>query len=355
MQDKLRTKAESTQNGIKFSLQNFDRFCKETFEGRGAEEIIQEFLVLDPREREDHVFDVLQEWVTWNHSKGLAAGTIRRYFSGVFKILNYRRIKITIQDIKENIDFPHKVIEERLPMTLKHFQEIFRVANYWKIALYLALLSSGMRIGEAVTVRKKHLELVYSKDKQTRIQINIPANMTKTKTGRSVFISKEAHEYIKQKLKLLEDENLVWGVNENRKEAILAEQVTFGRYLERTGLDARYETTKRRKLHLHSLRAYFFTKASRFDHNFAQLMVGHSGYLIREYDHINLEDKLEMYLELEPELLIDNTERLKAENEKLEKENDEKESLKAEMARIRDDLEKMKQKVDIQEKYIKKS
>src|SRR3972149_1878708 len=99
MQDKLRTKAASTQDGIKFSLLNFDKFCMERFEGRRSEDIIQ-------------------------------------------------------------------------------------VANYWKIALYLALLSSGMRIGEAVAIRKKHLKFVYSKDKQVRTRIDIPANLTKTKTGR---------------------------------------------------------------------------------------------------------------------------------------------------------------------------
>lgn len=343
MQDKLRTKAASTQDGIKFSLLNFDKFCLERFEGRRSEDIIQELHVLDPLKMEDHAYDVLQEWVTWNHNIGLAPATIRRYFSGVFRFLNYRGIKITVQEIKDNIDFPHKIVEERLPMSLEHIQEIFKVANYWKIALYLALLSSGMRIGEAVAIRKKHLKFVYSKDKQVRTRIDIPANLTKTKTGRSVFISKEAHGYIKNKLNQLDDDDLVWGVNENKKEAILAEQVTFGRYLERSGLDDRYETTNRRKLHLHSLRSYFFTKASRLDHNYAQLMLGHSGYLIREYDHMDLEEKLEMYLKLEPELLIDNTQRLKAENEKLE---EEKSELEKKIPQLVDEAaERIKQKL----------
>ena len=75
-------------------------------------------------------------------------------------------------------------------------------------------------------------------------------------------------------------------------------------------------------------------------------MVGHSGYLIREYDHLNPEEKLEMYIELEPELLIDNTQRLKAENEKLEKE-------KSELEKIELDLEENKKTRKNVEKILK--
>ena len=42
---------------------------------------------------------------------------------------------------------------------------------------------------------------------------------------------------------------------------------------------------------------------------------------MREYDHRTIEDKLETYLKVEPDLIIDNTEFLKAQTEQLEKDN----------------------------------
>jgi len=178
-----------------------------------------------------------------------------------------------------------------------------------------------MRIGEAVSIRKKDLEFVSAENEQHRIRVYIPAKISKNKIGRSTFISSEALSFIQNKLQNLGDDDLVWGVNQVRKTAVADEQAPFSRYLKKVGLDKKFESTGRRKISLHSLRAYFFTKASRVDPNFAQLITGHSGYLLREYDQLTTEDKLEIYLKVEPELTIDSTEKLKAKNEKLQKDN----------------------------------
>ena len=58
------------------------------------------------------------------------------------------------------------------------------------------------------------------------------------------------------------------------------------------------------KISTHSLRAFFFTQAVRkHGENYAHRMTGHSGYLM-QYDRMTDEEKLKMYLELEPELSI---------------------------------------------------
>ena len=319
--EKLSMRAKKTQDGVKYSLQNFDKFCKERYHGKDIEKIVSE-LKNKSKQNDEVIWDLLQEWVNWNHKNSLAAGSIRRYLSGITKFLNYSGIKITPQEIRDNVNLPRKIEEEKFPLTREIIQKIFQVSTYQKKALYLALLSSGMRIGEAVSIRKKHLESVHHNG-QVRIKISIPAKVSKNKIGRSVFISREAHSYITNKLRQSDENDLVWGVNENRDGAVLAEQVTFGRYLTKIGLGQRYESTNRRKISLRSFRSYFFTKASRHDHNFAQLITGHSGYLIREYDRLTTLEKMEIYLKFEPELIIDDSERLKIKEKLLEKEKSE--------------------------------
>ena len=52
------------------------------------------------------------------------------------------------------------------------------------------------------------------------------------------------------------------------------------------------------------MRAFFFTQAVRkHGENYAHRMTGHTGYLM-QYDRMTDEEKLKMYLELEPDLSI---------------------------------------------------
>jgi hypothetical protein len=96
----------------------------------------------------------------------------------------------------------------------------------------------------------------------------------------------------------------------------------------------------RYKINTHSLRAFFFTQAVRkHGENYAHRMTGHSGYLM-QYDRMNDEEKLKMYLELEPNLAVYATTKADLEIERLKilqtKENkdlkDELEQLKHQLA-----------------------
>ena len=247
--------------------------------------------------------------------------------------MHYRGIKLTKEDVGNNIDFPKIIKEQKYPLQIDIITSILRIAKYDKQSLYLALLSSGMRIGEAIQVRKRDVFTEFQ-----RIMIRLPAKTTKTKTGRTVYLSKEASRTIYPKLKRINDDELVWGTNENPKLSVMAEDVAFRRYLEKIGLDEKYDSGTR-KITLHSFRAYFFTKATRcHDENYAHMMTGHGGYLM-QYDRLTDEEKLDMYLELEPDLLVyDQTKneekirKLKDANRKLA---DQAEEIKAQEIRIK--------------------
>jgi len=291
--DKISVKAVSTRRNFKATHSSFEKFCLEKYD-RTAEEIIQEI----PLEKESE-YEVLQAWIKWL-TKSIIPATIHTRFSSMRGYFHYRGIKMYKEDINQNISLPKIPKEEKHPISLQEIRTIVSNANHKKKALYLVLLSSGMRVGETVQLKKKHFDL-----STERTTIKIPADYTKTKQGRTVFISKEATAAIKPLLRGVDDNDGVFSKNPNPHYAVCAEEMTFKRILTNVGLVESYESSRTNKITMHSFRAYYFTQAVRkHGENYAHKMIGHGGYLM-EYDRYEDKKKLEMYIELEPDLLID--------------------------------------------------
>lgn len=295
--EKISTKSKSLINSTRIVIDNFDKFCKSEY-AHDSDDVINELLSFDGTKLEDGACDLYQNWINYNAQNGISAKTLKVYFSLLKSYLHYRRIKVSEKDIKTNVSLPKVIQEKKHPFSMEQVHEILKIANYHKKSLYLALLSSGMRIGEAGQIRKKDLEI-----SGQRITINIPAQSTKTKTARTVYISIESSKMILGKLKELDGDSLIWGTNLNYNTSVFAEDSAFSRYVDKIGLGMRYESGTR-KITLHSFRAFFFTKSARIHgENYAHMMTGHGGYLM-EYDRLTDEEKFKMYLELEPNLLV---------------------------------------------------
>ena len=263
--EKIAVKASGTQTGVKTSISSFFSHCME--KGIGDPLVLM-------KKSEENCFDLLQGWINSKSKEGMSAGAIRQNFSNLKSFLHYMGIKITKEDVRANLSFPAKIKEEPYPLQLEHIQKILEHTTGKKV-FYLTLLSSGMRMGEALQLRKKDLDLT-----KERIMIKIPAKITKTQTGRTTFISKEAASFLMPKLKKLEDNDLIFGSNENINYARTTEVITLQRVLQKSGLDEKYDSVTRRKSTLHSFRAYFFTKAARVhDENYAHKLTGHGGPL----------------------------------------------------------------------------
>jgi len=125
-------------------------------------------------------------------------------------------MRITAQEYRM-IDLLRRIAEEMHPLSVPEITRILDTASYRKKGLYLALLSSGMRIGEAVQVRRRDVRIA------ERVTIRIPAENTKTKSGRTVYISSEAAGFLRGRLKNLADGDLVWGTNPRRHLAVAVE------------------------------------------------------------------------------------------------------------------------------------
>jgi len=320
--DKISTKAVNTQKTTIRVINKFEEFCKERYA-----------ISLDQLKYED-IVDVLQTWINLRHKQGIMPSTIQLQFTHLNQFLYYIGIKLFPQDIKNELTFPKKTTEETMALQIGDIHQLFKYCKGDKQALYLALISSGMRIGEAVQIKKKDLNFTMN-----RIMIKIPSACTKTKTARTTFLSKEAAMMISPKLKQITDNDLVWGKNYNAYYSSITESKVFNSYCKKAGLGEIYESNKRMKITLHTFRAYFFTKAARcHDENYAHKMTGHGGYLM-QYDRLTDEEKLEMYIELEPDLLIydqtKNEEKIRKLKEANTKLSDQAEELKEQAKRIK--------------------
>ncbi|MCH8324461.1 MAG: tyrosine-type recombinase/integrase [Thaumarchaeota archaeon] len=324
--EKTSTLAPGTQIGIKQVVNSFFSYCME----KGIGDPIP-FM----KKSENDCFDLLQDWINWNTNRGLAASTIRQNFSSLKGFLYYVGIKIVKEDVKANLSFPKQLKEEPFPLQLDAVRQILEQTTKKK-ALYLTLLSSGLRIGEAVQLRRKDFD--FSKE---RVMIHIPAKITKTKTARTTFISREAASLLSIKIRNLAENDLVFGSNEKVHAARMNEVVNFERFLKKADLDQKYDGINRRKITLHSFRAFFFTKAARIhDENYAHKLTGHGGYL-PQYDRLTDEEKLELYITLEPELLVYDQSKKNAEIEKLKKEKSELEKRETEVDNLKENMDKI--------------
>jgi len=169
-----------------------------------------------------------------------------------------------------------------------------------------------MRIGEVLNIKKS--DLIFG----DRMSVYIKASGSKNNKGRTVFLSKECQTVVEKYIEYCSDDSMVFlsGNPQDQKTAVSNASRTLNLCLDKIGLGMKYDNG-RYKINTHSLRAFFFTQAVRkHGENYAHRMTGHSGYLM-QYDRMNDEEKLKMYLELEPSLAVYATTKADLEIERL--------------------------------------
>jgi len=334
-EEKLATIPAATRRNKMYAVKVFTDFVEENYDHRTVEEVIEELKLLkNTQEQETYdaaLYGMLQDWVNWNEKRGIGNYTIKVLFSNLRKYLFHVGIKTHDQDIKENLRFGKKSKEERYPLSKEEFTQIINgfARNPRLQALFLAMGSSGMRIGEALNLKKKDVDIT-----KERIKVTITSD-TKTRMGRTTYLSKETQKFLDSILRKLDGEDYIF----SRKNTKLQERsvnASLGRLLDAIGFVERYESNGYRKITSHSFRSYFFTKAARkHGENYAHRMVGHGGYLI-QYDRMTEEEKLKMYIELEPDLVVFEQTKNELEIERLKQDNESIQQLREEVRELRE-------------------
>jgi integrase len=341
--DALSTAPESTQKNKRYAIKLFEGFVDEAYLGRTTSDVIEELRQLKTQDLETYenaLYGMLQDWIVWNEKNGLGNFTIRVAFSNIRKYLFHLGIKTHDQDIKECLRFGKRSKEHRHPLSQMEYRRIIDGLSRHPIvqALFLGLGSSGMRIGEALSLKKKDLDL-----SEKRIIVNIPAN-TKTRTGRVTYLSLETEKILRPHLENIGPDDYVFATNDS-KDNSSSVRTMLARLVDKLELVDRYQSNNIRKITTHSFRAYFFTKAARMHgENYAHKITGHGGYLM-QYDRMTEDEKLEMYLQLEPELAVYEQTKNELELCKLRGKVEEIDELKQEVQKLREAQAKSDKKI----------
>lgn len=332
---KISAEPKGTVSNKVLAVKNFTQFLEEKY-NMNPEKFCEELLEIKKQNGEesfvDSLYDALQNWINWNMEKELGPYTLQVRFSNLRYYLYHLGIRINLQDVKQILRFPKKNKEERHPLKKSELRDLVLAHSRYpkRQALYLACSSSGMRIGEALSIRKTDLDF-----SGERIMVRIRAEITKTRQARTTFLSKECEEKVKTYLKTLGDNDSVF-TDAHGLDPVLLEQNALRRALERLNLNQRYTTNKFYKITSHSFRAYFFTAAARkHGENYAHKLTGHGGYLM-QYDRMTDEEKLKMYIELEPDLVVFDQTKNELEIKRLKQENQTIEDLRDEVRKLRE-------------------
>jgi len=286
--------------------------------------------------------------------------TIKGYFHFVKSYLRKcHGVKLTNEDIKDYVIFPKQRKEPRRAIEIKKLKMIVKYASPLRRALYLVLISSGIRIGEALALTKADFHF-----DEDPVRVTIKAEITKTKEGRDTFISSEAVDELKPFLEGKNDNEKPFTTYDEIDKAVVREDQNFMELRKKLGkLEIEREEAKQRQLivngvinelkepksiflerypnsnrfiiNIHAFRAYFHTKASqKHGSDYAHALIGHGAYL-KEYYRETPEEKAKKYKELEPSLLIisQKLESEKTKDKKIEDLENEMQELQAKMAR----------------------
>lgn len=302
--EKLSKKSLSYQDDVLRTLRRLDAYTITEHE-RTRDDIISYLKAMTSIEdREEEAIGWIQGFMdTISEGGKISFKVLQVYCSHIKKYLKYYKIKI---DFGDEIELPPALLEERYAIPTENIAKIIENAPWKYKGYFLSLESSGGRPVEIMALRKK--DFVWM---ESRWKAIIPAKYTKKKISRTVFFSVEATPYISKRIKDVTDTDRIWTKNpqvsdEKLTHARINAAAMFRKICNKLGFTERYETTNYFKYNMYCFRSHFFTKALRAlseDKDTAHAMIGHGAYL-QNYQRRTDEEKLELFFEIEPAILV---------------------------------------------------
>jgi len=204
------------------------------------------------------------------------------------------------------------ITEDTAPST----EQIKKILQHAKIndkAIFLTLLSSGMRISEATQIKLTDIDL-----KSNPSKITIESQYAKNKKKRITFITDEATESIKAWLKVrkqwLENTSKITHITRELEDKSILKiskspiddrlfpthantvRARWNNLLNKAELNKTDSKTKYHTMRLHTLRKAFRTQFSKHNHDIAEILLGHEGYLNTAYARYTEEELKKEYL-----------------------------------------------------------
>ena len=281
------------------SVNMFNEFVLSEYDGVTSEGIIQD--MLDNPEMKNGIFQVLHEFAKYAEKK-VGHDTIIIYLCWLRKYLHARGIKVDVDDMnvyfKQNNTIKPVLKELKHPLKLSEIQSIISMADITRQRIYSVLISSGIRIGEAMSLKKSDLSFEHD-----RVMITIRAENAKNGEERITFMSQEAQVLCQPLFDNKTSDEMIFGNPKiTSASRVTNETQLFDRLRKRLGLTETYKSGTA-KITLHSMRSYFVSKITKNNENLGHALAGHSVYMKR-YERFDIPELVEAYIKSEPELTI---------------------------------------------------
>jgi integrase len=250
------------------------------------------------------------------------------------------------------------VTQDKIPTANELKQMLQHCKSIQSKAFFLTLASSGMRVGEAISLKLDDIDL-----NKTPARIYLSSDITKSGENRVVFITNEAKDVLKEYL-TVRDELLALavthsGFHEKKKKddrlfpfSYTNAVTMWNNILRNSKKNEQDKITNRYKFHIHCLRKFFRSRMGNKNGigvDMTEFLMGHEGYLTREYRNYTEEELGEEYLKGADRLLIfehkaddsDIREQLKEKDRQIQELKDQMQMLMAKVL-TQDDKEKVR-------------
>lgn len=293
-------KPNSKKTGVS-AFKAYDKFLARDYQGVNESELYTQIRTSEENQRYHFLDALVQYWKTF-----LQRGSIVPYFNFVKMWLAYNDIEIKNSKVKMFVKFPKQLRHRKIPITNEQIQKLLENSNPKYKRFWEFQASSGCRPHESTNLVCGDVDWSTSPP-----VVLIPAKWTKAGVERRTMMNHVAERMLRDagKDKAPKGEPLLdvtyysysTYMQDLRVRAGLTEKGPNGRYLVNT----------------YKFRKYCETTISNYvETEFAHAITGHAGYM--DTYHETPDDQLiELYKKGINRLTLDNTKRLKDENENL--------------------------------------
>lgn len=173
-----------TANEYYARLEIFKRFVNEKY-SMSADDIISKI------KKNGDPYSLLIEYARYLQNRNISTSTLKQRVVTVKNFLEYHDIDISPRRFKLKVKLPKTIRKNKEALSKEDIIEILNTASDIRIKTYVMLLAStGMRAGEALSIRIKDLDLDSNPSK-----LFVRGEFTKTRTDRIIFLTDEIGEF----------------------------------------------------------------------------------------------------------------------------------------------------------------
>ena len=237
--------------------------------------------IKDVLESKASPYQVIQDYISYLVEKGKSPSTVRTYVTALKSFMLDNDVEFSSEKLRAKTVIPatYYVSTDRAPTP----EEVRRILQFAKLptrAAILILVSSGLRIGELVSLKVQDIRFG---DPGQPSRITVKAARSKSRKPRTTYASPEATDSLKQHLgnKIKVPDAVIFPAG---KDALYR---CIIRAIRNAGLEVK--DGPRNELHPHSLRKYFFSNclAAGIDRGLVENWMGHQFALDMNYLRMN--------------------------------------------------------------------